>query len=77
MGGGVRVVFLLADAWFFPKAMPRSKEELSLTAIVRMKKSKLKYRLTSCKNNKEVESRHPKEQNHAHSYIPSLKLAVP
>jgi hypothetical protein len=34
--------------------MLRSTEELSLTAIVRMKKSKLKYRLTTCKNNKEV-----------------------
>jgi hypothetical protein len=34
--------------------MLRSTEELSLTAIARMKKSKLKYRLTTCKNNKEV-----------------------
>jgi hypothetical protein len=47
-----------------------------------MKKSKLKYRLTTCKNNKEVVQYldlkgYPKEQNHAHSYIPSLKLAVP
>jgi hypothetical protein len=41
------VDFLLADAWFGTKAMLRSTEELSLTAIVRMKKSKLKYRLTT------------------------------
>jgi hypothetical protein len=39
---------------FWTKAMLRSTEELSLTAIVRMKKSKLKYRLTTCKNNKET-----------------------
>jgi hypothetical protein len=37
--GGVKVDFLLADAWFGTKAMLRSTEELSLTAIVRMKKS--------------------------------------
>ena len=48
--GGVKVDFLLADAWFGTKAMLRSTKELSLTAIVRMKKSKLKYRLTTCKN---------------------------
>jgi hypothetical protein len=35
--GGVKVDFLLADAWFGTKAMLRSTEELSLTAIVRMK----------------------------------------
>jgi hypothetical protein len=37
--GGVKVDFLLADVWFGTKAMLRSTEELSLTAIVRMKKS--------------------------------------
>jgi SRSO17 transposase len=52
--GGVKAEFLLADAWFGTKAMLRSTEELSLTAIVRMKKSKLKYRLTTYKNEQEV-----------------------
>ena len=52
--GGVKVDFLLADAWFGTKAMLRSTEELSLTAIVRMKKGKLKYRLTTYKDDKEV-----------------------
>ena len=51
---GIKVDFLLADAWFGTKAMLRSTEELSLTAIVRMKKGKLKYRLTTYKNEKEV-----------------------
>ena len=52
--GGVKAEFLLADAWFGTKAMLRNTEELSLTAIVRMKKSKLKYRLTTYKNEQEV-----------------------
>ncbi|MCK5869120.1 MAG: transposase [Methyloprofundus sp.] len=52
--GGINADFLLADAWFGTKPMLRSAEELSLTAIVRMKKSKLKYRITSHKNGNEV-----------------------
>lgn len=52
--GGIEVEYLLADAWFGTKAMLRSTEELSVTAIVRMKKSKLKYRLTNYKNGEEV-----------------------
>jgi hypothetical protein len=46
--GGVKVDFLLADAWFGTKAMLRSTEELSLTAIVRMKKSKQVYEQFDC-----------------------------
>jgi len=52
--GGIKADFLLADAWFGTKAMLRSTEELSLTAIVRMKKGKLKYRLTTYKNEQEI-----------------------
>jgi len=51
---GVEVDYLLADAWFGTKGMLRTAEELSITSIVRMKKSKLKYRLTSYKNEKKV-----------------------
>jgi len=36
---GIQAEFMLADAWFGTKAMLNSAEELSLTAIVRMKKS--------------------------------------
>jgi SRSO17 transposase len=49
---GVEVDYLLADAWFGTKGMLRTAEELSIASIVRMKKSKLKYRLTSYKNEK-------------------------
>ncbi len=47
---GIEADFMLADAWFGTKRMLNSAEELSLTAIVRMKKSSLKYRLTSYEN---------------------------
>jgi SRSO17 transposase len=51
---GVIVDYLLADAWFGTKGMLRTAEELSIASIVRMKKSKLKYRLTLYKDNKNV-----------------------
>ena len=51
---GIKADYLLADAWFGTKAILRSTEELSLTSIVRMKKGKLKYRLTTYINGKEV-----------------------
>jgi hypothetical protein len=38
--------FLLADAWFGTKAMIKTALDLQLTPILRMKKSKMKYRLT-------------------------------
>jgi hypothetical protein len=48
------VLLLWANAWYAIKPLLGTKEEISLAAIVRMKKSKLKYRLTTCKNNNEV-----------------------
>ncbi len=51
---GITVDYLLADAWFGTKGMLRTAEELSVASIVRMKKSKLKYRLTFYKNEKKV-----------------------
>lgn len=42
---GVQADYLLADAWFGSKAMIRLSQEASLVAVLRMKKSKLKYRL--------------------------------
>lgn len=38
--------YFLADAWFATKSIFKLTEEQSLTAIVRMKKGKMKYRLT-------------------------------
>jgi SRSO17 transposase len=42
---GIQADYLLADAWFGSKAMIRLSQEASLVAVLRMKKSKLKYRL--------------------------------
>jgi hypothetical protein len=41
---GIEAVYLLAAAWLGPKPMIAMAEEALLTAIVRMKKSKMKYR---------------------------------
>ena len=41
--------YLLADAWFGTKAMIQMTEKQLLTPILRMKKSKMKYRLTEYK----------------------------
>jgi SRSO17 transposase len=49
------VQYMIADAWFGTKTMLRSAEELSLTAILRMKKTKLKYRVNSYKNSQKIE----------------------
>jgi hypothetical protein len=43
---GIEGQYLLADAWFGSKAMIRLCQETALTAILRMKKSKLKYRIS-------------------------------
>ena len=43
---GIEGQYLLADAWFGSKAMIRLCQETELTAILRMKKSKLKYRIS-------------------------------
>ena len=51
---GIEVDYLLADAWFGTKGMLRTAEELSIASILRMKKSKLNYRLTTYENEKKV-----------------------
>lgn len=43
---GVDAQYFLADAWFATKPMLRMTEEKLLTSIVRMKKGKMKYRLS-------------------------------
>jgi hypothetical protein len=43
---GIEARYLLADAWFGSKAMLQLCQETALTAILRMKKSKLNYRVS-------------------------------
>lgn len=43
--GGIHADYFLADAWFATKRILKMTIDHSLTAIVRMKKSKMKYRL--------------------------------
>jgi len=43
---GIKADYLLADAWFGNKTTIRTAEESLLTAVVRMKKDTMKYRLT-------------------------------
>ena len=43
---GIQGHYLLADAWFGSKAIIRLCQETALTVILRMKKSKLKYRMS-------------------------------
>ena len=43
---GIEANYFLADAWFGSKTIIRLCQETALTAIVRMKKSKLKYRVS-------------------------------
>lgn len=51
---GIMAGYLLADAWFGSKAMIRLCQETDLTAILRMKKSKLKYQIREYTNGKIV-----------------------
>ena len=51
---GILGSYLLADAWFGSKAMIRLCQETDLTAILRMKKSKLKYRVSEYINGNKV-----------------------
>ena len=44
--GGIDADYFLADAWFATKHILKMTIEHSLTAIVRMKKNKMKYRVT-------------------------------
>jgi hypothetical protein len=43
----IHAQYFLADAWFATKQILKMTEEKSLTAIVRMKKNKMKYRVTA------------------------------
>ena len=43
----IHAQYFLADAWFATKPILKMTEEKALTAIVRMKKNKMKYRLTT------------------------------
>ena len=43
----IHAQYFLADAWFATKQILKMTEEKSLTAIVRMKKNKIKYRVTT------------------------------
>ncbi|MBK1732616.1 transposase [Thiococcus pfennigii] len=47
---GIEAEDLLADAWFGTKTMISTALDLNLTAILRMKKNAMKYRLTSWEN---------------------------
>jgi len=43
---GIMADYLLADAWFGTKAMIRLTQETALVPVLRMKKNKMKYRMT-------------------------------
>ena len=43
---GIEADYLLADAWFGTKAIIRLTQETSIVPVLRMKKNKMKYRLT-------------------------------
>ncbi len=51
---GIEGDYLLADAWFGSKAILRLCEETNLVAVLRMKKSKLKYRVTDTVDGRQV-----------------------
>ena len=52
---GIDGNYLLADAWFGSKAMIRLCQKTELTAILRMKKSKLHYRISEYKHGKVIQ----------------------
>jgi len=51
---GIEAQYFLADAWFGSKSIIRLCQETALTAIVRMKKNKLKYRISEYVDGKVV-----------------------
>jgi len=51
---GIEAQYLLADAWFGTKPMIAMADDALLTAIVRMKKNKMKYRHSLCMPDKVV-----------------------
>ena len=52
---GVEARYFLADAWFGSKAIIKLCQETALTAILRMKKSKLKYRVSEYRDGKMIQ----------------------
>jgi SRSO17 transposase len=54
MRAGIKADYLLADAWFGHKTTLRMAEESLLTAVVRMKKDAMKYRLTEVQTGQTV-----------------------
>jgi hypothetical protein len=46
LNAGIMADYLLADAWFGTKAMIRLTQETALVPVLRMKKNKMKYRLS-------------------------------
>jgi SRSO17 transposase len=59
---GIKASYLLADAWFGTKSMMRVAEDALVTAVLRMKKNKMKYRLSTVKNGKVVIKQYNAEQ---------------
>lgn len=51
---GIEAEYLLADAWFGAKPMLRTTENALLTAVLRMKKSTMKYRYTAFRQGKVI-----------------------
>ena len=51
---GIQADYLVADAWFGTKPMIQTAQSLDVTAILRMKKSKLKYRIVGAKGKTEA-----------------------
>lgn len=52
---GIDGHYLLADAWFGSQAMIRLCQDTALTAVLRMKKSKLNYRISEYKHGKVIQ----------------------
>ena len=48
---GIKAEYLVADAWFGTKPMIHTAQSLDVTAILRMKKNSMKYRVTGTKGN--------------------------
>lgn len=54
---GIKADYLVADAWFGTKPMIQTARALDVTAILRMKKNKLKYRITDAKGKSWMQKR--------------------
>jgi hypothetical protein len=54
LNAGILADYLLADAWFGSKAMIRLSQEAALVPVLRMKKNKMKYRMSEIVRGKAV-----------------------